>query len=167
MGLKKMGWSRYETAVGEIAHRLSSEYAPVEAIVGIARAGLPLATSLASALSVTDVGVLFMRRTISDEPFSSFLDEPALLGYGLPFRIEARRILLVDNVVHSGKTILSAVAFLESQGARNVVCAALAKYKSSYDVDVIAPVKLHEDEWVIWPWDWRRASVNGPASEEL
>lgn len=156
MRLRRMGWRKYETTISAIAKGLTSIGVQFDVIVGIARAGLPVLTSLTSRMSIRDVGILVMQRTVSDEPFSAFLPEARLLSYALPAALEDRSVLLVDNVVHSGKTASKAAALLREKGAGRIVCAALARYEEEYPFQVVAPIKLSQDDWVIWPWEHQK-----------
>lgn len=154
-----MSWQEYEDAVGKIIANLATADIRVDAIVGISRAGLPLTTSISSALSISDVGVIFMRRTLSDEPFSTFYTNARMLGFAIPFSLVGRSVLLLDNVVHSGMSMYAATQLLNEHGAGSVICGALARYELEYKFDLIAPIKLGKQEWVVWPWDKRRLST--------
>lgn len=156
-----MTWEDYEKTVAEIIAHIRSRHLLIEGVVGIARAGLPLLVSTASFLEIRDVGVLFIQRTTSDQPFAMFLPDAEFLGDGIPFPLQGRSVLLVDNVLHSGKTATKALNILRGMGAKVVEVASLARYQDEYAFQFFAPIKLAEDEWMIWPWDRARALEKG------
>lgn len=97
------------------------------ALVGIRRRGVPLAEALADRLeerlgAAPPVGELTLKRYADD--LSVLHDEPRLEEEEpLPFDPAGRTLLVVDDVLYSGRTLLRATTHLVSAGAERVVAA--------------------------------------------
>jgi pyrimidine operon attenuation protein/uracil phosphoribosyltransferase len=111
----------------EIASQHQTEKPPL--IVGIARGGIPLAHQLAKQLQtywsdVQEVGqidISFHRDDIFNTPIPKSVEETAL-----PFDVDDARVILVDDVIFSGRTIRAALNELFDMGRpRQVQLAAL------------------------------------------
>lgn len=89
------------------------------ALIGIVRRGASLAKRIAAALRAdgsaeVEVGTL---------DISSYRDDgrgapgdPRLLGRDIPFAIDGRRVILVDDVLYTGRTVRAALAALTDLG---------------------------------------------------
>ncbi len=81
-------------------------------LVGIHRRGVPLATQLSEVIkTVTDetvpVGVLDI--TLYRDDLSLIADHPQLKSSNLPFAIEGAHIILVDDVLYTGRTVRAGI----------------------------------------------------------
>lgn len=89
------------------------------ALIGIVRRGASLAERIAAALhadasAAVEVGTL---------DISSYRDDgrgapgdPRLLGRDIPFAIDGRRVILIDDVLYTGRTVRAALAALTDLG---------------------------------------------------
>jgi pyrimidine operon attenuation protein/uracil phosphoribosyltransferase len=82
------------------------------AIVGIQSRGVPLAARLAKALRKStgkqiDVGSLDI--TLYRDDLSTVGTRPVLKATDIPFSIDARTVILVDDVLYTGRTIRAAL----------------------------------------------------------
>lgn len=106
--------SRLATAIAE-HHRDD----PRLALVGIANGGVPLAQTLASTLSATlgqpiplgTANIAFQRDDIGRKPIPK-----ATAPTELPFEVEGASIVLVDDVLFTGRTVRAALNELFDQG---------------------------------------------------
>lgn len=119
---------RIGAVLDDMTRRIHAALEPDVRLVGILRRGVPLARALAGRLSdlrgdEVSVGELRLKRYADD--LSVLHDDPRLEEDGLPFEVEGARLLLVDDVIYSGRTFLKAVAHLVGRGARRVRLAAL------------------------------------------
>lgn len=97
------------------------------AIVGILRRGAPLAGRLAERLRAAgadvDLGEIRLERYADDLTVlheRTRLEEP-----DLPFEVAGATILVVDDVLYTGRTLLRAAAYLAAEGAERIACAVL------------------------------------------
>jgi len=142
-----LGWLEFGDASRELAHEvLHSGFEP-EVVVAIARGGLLLAGSIAYALGVKSCGALNVEfytgvgeRLDAPIVLPPMLDEQSLVG---------KRVLLVDDVSDSGRTLDMVMQLLKAGGAdvRSIVL-------------YTKPGTMHEPDytwrrtplWITFPW---------------
>src|SRR6478736_4592828 len=96
-------WDTFGSASRELAETIAADRFRPDAIVAIARGGLPLAGALGYALDVKMLGSLNVEFYTGVE---SRLDEPILLPPALDqAALVGKRILLADDVADSGRTL--------------------------------------------------------------
>lgn len=143
----------------DLAERLVQNGGPPDVLIGIARGGLPLLTALASYFKVSDVGVGFVRSTVTDDPFSSRLPTVECRCLALPSSLGGRSVVVVDDIIRSGRTIVAVLDELEPESRSTVRVASL------YAEPQLSSFPLHSirivdpSSWIVFPWDdWPRAS---------
>ncbi len=101
-------------AIGSMAKAIQADQrdATNVAIVGIQSRGVPLAARLAAALrrntgKKVDVGSLDI--TLYRDDLSTVGTRPVLKATNIPFSIDARTVILVDDVLFTGRTIRAAL----------------------------------------------------------
>ncbi|TBN56266.1 phosphoribosyltransferase [Glaciihabitans arcticus] len=142
-----LGWLEFGDASRDLAHDvLASGFEP-EVVVAIARGGLLLAGSISYALGVKSCGALNVEfytgvgeRLPDPIVLPPMLDEQSLVG---------KRVLLVDDVSDSGRTLAMVMQLLKASGAdvRSIVL-------------YTKPGTLHEPDytwrrtplWITFPW---------------
>lgn len=142
-----LGWLEFGEAARHLATDvLASEFTP-DVVVAIARGGLLLAGAIAYALDVKSCGSLNVEfytgpHTKLPKPIvlPPMLDEPSLAG---------KRVLLVDDVSDSGRTLALVVELLAAAGAevRTVVL-----YTKPGTVHVPDYNWRNTDRWIAFPW---------------
>jgi orotate phosphoribosyltransferase len=106
----------WRVVIGALADRLRETVPDVEAVAGVEAAGIPHSSALAYAMGLPSV---FVRK--------------AAKGHGLGRRVEGGdptglRVMLVEDLVTTGGSSLSAVAALRAAGAVVRDCLAIATY---------------------------------------
>ncbi|PZQ91868.1 MAG: phosphoribosyltransferase [Leifsonia xyli] len=149
-----LDWQLFGRASRELAETIAADGFRPDAIVGIARGGLPLAGALGYALDVKMLGSLGVEFYTGVE---SRLDEPVLLPPTLDREaLAGKRILLVDDVADSGRTLALVLQLLEAGGGEvRTVCL------------YTKPGTVHEphyswrrtERWIMFPW-----SSEGPVA---
>ena len=96
------------------------------ALVGIRRRGVPLAGMLAANLAAIDgakvpVGSLDITLYRDDLTVVSPSGDPCLSGSSIPFDVNGRKIVLVDDVIYTGRTARSAIDALFRMGRPSVI----------------------------------------------
>lgn len=132
--------TRVGSALDLLARRVHAELGGDVRVVGILRRGAPLARALGRRLAVLrgeDVAVGALRLERYADDLTVLHDEPRLGESDLPFDVEGASILLVDDVLYSGRTFLKAVTHLDESGARAVHLAALCS-RGGHEVPVHA-----------------------------
>lgn len=149
-------WDGFGQATRELSRNIVADGFVPEVVVAIARGGLLPAGAIAYGLGVKNCGALNVEFYTG---IGTVLDNPEVLPPELDMSyLDGRRVLLVDDVADSGRTLALAVDLLRAQGAE-VRSATIYGKPSS----VIRPdyVHLDTDKWIDFPW-----SVRGSVIEE-
>ena len=142
-----LGWLEFGEASRHLARDvLHSDFDP-EVVIAIARGGLLLAGAIAYALDVKSCGALNVEfysgvneRLPEPIMLPPMLDEPSLAG---------KRVLLVDDVSDSGRTLAMVVTLLRAAGAdvRSVVL-----YTKPGTAHVPDFTWRNTSRWIAFPW---------------
>lgn len=140
-------WEGFGDAGRELAHVVAAgDYEP-EIIIAVARGGLLPAGHLAYALG------LKLADAVNVEFYTDVhetLPEPVLLAPMLDHEsIRGKRLLVVDDVADSGRTLALVVQLLRDQGAQVRSAVLYAKSASVVEPDY---VWKRTDEWIVFPW---------------
>ncbi len=98
-----MNWDEFDAEVRELAQRI--DYTP-DIVVGIARGGVIPAALLSKILKVKDMFVLKLERE-GERKISAFLVSD----------ISGKKILLVEDMLETGRGLIAGKKFLEEKGA--------------------------------------------------
>ena len=149
-----LDWEGYGRASRELAETIAADGFRPDAIVAIARGGLPLAGSLGYALDVKMLGSLNVEFYTGVE---SRLDEPIVLPPTLDREsLAGKRILLADDVADSGRTLALVLQLLQAGGGEvRTVCL----YTKPGTVHEPYYTWKRTDRWIMFPW-----SSQGPVA---
>lgn len=120
----------------------------IDLIVGILRGGYVVARILCDLLKANDIGVVEVKfyRGVEEKAERPIITQP------LTADVRGKNVLIVDDVVDSGRTLEIVTEQVRLRGAKNVKSAVLYyKPKSIIKPDYF----VHETvEWVVFPWEW-------------
>ena len=147
-----LSYELFGTAARELAQTIADDGFRPDAIVAIARGGLTLAGALGYALNVKMLGSLNVEFYTGVE---ERLDEPIVLPPTLDrASLEGKRVLLVDDVSDSGRTLALVLRLLQAGGGEvRTVCL----YSKPGTVQPPDYVWRTTDRWIMFPW-----SAEGP-----
>jgi len=144
---ESFSYHEFGEASRELAQQIvDSGYEP-EIVVAIARGGMLLAGSLSYALGVKSCGALNVEFYTG---VGARLAEPVILPPMLDEQsLDGKRILLVDDVSDSGRTLALVIQLLEASGAevRTVVL-----YTKPHTVQEAHYTWRRTDKWIDFPW---------------
>lgn len=108
-------------AVVRISHEVIEKHAGTEGLVliGIQRRGVPLARRLATAIADhedVEVPVGALDITFYRDDLSMIAQQPLVKGTDIPFDLNDRTVVLVDDVLYTGRTIRAAMDALVDFG---------------------------------------------------
>ncbi|MFQ5927295.1 MAG: bifunctional pyr operon transcriptional regulator/uracil phosphoribosyltransferase PyrR [Terriglobia bacterium] len=103
----------------EIVEKAAPEAAHALALVGIRRRGVPLAQRLAARIAQienrpVDVGILDI--TLYRDDLSLIAEQPVVRSTELTFPLDGKTVILVDDVLYTGRTIRAALDALFDLG---------------------------------------------------
>lgn len=143
-----LSWQEIERLVDVLCDKIEGKY---DALLCITRGGMVPAALIAERLeqrNVMSAAVMFYTgegRTLDKPVFLQFPADPQLTG---------KRILVVDDVWDSGRTIVAVCERIRNVGGQPVV--AVLHYKPTHS----AFPELHPhycgkelDGWIVYPWD--------------
>ncbi|WDG19670.1 phosphoribosyltransferase [Microbacterium sp. Clip185] len=143
-------WDLFGEASRDIARDvIAADFVP-EVVVAIARGGLLPAGAIAYGLGVKNCGAINVEFYTG---IGTVLDAPELLPPELDMTyLNGRRVLLVDDVADSGRTLDLAVRLLVERGAD--VRSAVIYTKPTTIIQPDFSWK-NTDLWIDFPWSWQ------------
>jgi len=109
-----MDGARMERTLARVAHEILERHPQLEgtALVGVRSRGVPLAHRLARAIAkacgaTPPVGALDI--SLYRDDFTSIAPQPITKGTEIPFTIDGRTVILVDDVLYTGRTVRCAL----------------------------------------------------------
>jgi hypoxanthine phosphoribosyltransferase len=140
-------WELFGTACRELAQQVADSGFDPEIIIAVARGGLLPGGGLSYALGVK------LTDAINVEFYTDVhetLPDPVLLAPLLDTdSITGRRLLVVDDVADSGRTLALVLDLLRGHGAECRSAVIYAKSRSEVDPDY---VWRRTDDWIVFPW---------------
>lgn len=119
--LQLMSGSEIERTLVRLAHEILEKSDDFDhlAFIGIRRRGVPLAQRLArkiEALEKRSVPVGMLDINLYRDDLSTVDTQPVVSGTEIPFSVQDRDIILVDDVLYTGRTVRAALDALFDQG---------------------------------------------------
>jgi hypoxanthine phosphoribosyltransferase len=140
-------WEGFGTAVRELATLVADSSFRPEILVAVARGGLIPGGGLSYALGVKLTDAINVEFYTDVE---ETLPDPVLLAPHLDTEsIRGRRILVVDDVADSGRTLALVLDLLQEHGAEARSAVIYGKSRSVVTPDY---VWRQTDQWIVFPW---------------
>ena len=143
-GVREIGWQEFGEMAKELALLVQKDYQP-DCIVGVSKGGLTVASVLASLFRVDlypiRLSYRVRDRVVYDKPQWSV--EP-------PDDVEGCKVLIVDEIAISGRTLREAERAILEKGASETKTCSLYIHPGSFHPDFYL---FEAPEMVIHPWD--------------
>lgn len=153
-------WEAFGEAARELARSVLADGFAPEVVVAIARGGLIPGGAVAYALGAKNCGALNVEFYTG---VGEVLDAPELLPPHLDLDyLEGRRVLLVDDVADSGRTLRLAVELLRGRG---VIVRSATIYTKPGSIEMPDFSWRETALWIDFPWSVR-GPVEGPLQGE-
>lgn len=141
-----VSWEQYHTLAQKLAAAiLSQESHPFDEIVAIARGGLTLGHLLSD----------YLRIPISSITIQSYTDiqqqGQVTITAGLSKIIQDKRILLVDDIADSGKTLIRATSYLSEFHPKSIT--RLTMFFKSHSAVIPEYFAKKTDKWILLPFE--------------
>lgn len=159
--LRALSWSEFFEDTVALAHKiLSSGYTPGKLVL-IARGGLVVGRLLSDLLSVRELVEVHAR--FYEGPGIT-LEQPIVTMSVAEEDVRGARLLVVDDIVDTGKTLKTVLEKLASYKPEEVKSAALyVKPWASCKPDFYVKVT---NEWLVFPYEIRETLENLPRGKE-
>ena len=154
-------WQGFGDATRELSRTIVADGFMPDVVVAIARGGLLPAGAIAYGLGVKNCGAINVEFYTG---IGTVLPDPELLPPEMDMAyLEGRRVLLVDEVADSGRTLDLAVRLLTDRGAivRSVVI-------FTKPTTIIRPDWSWKDTdlWIDFPWSWQGSVIEQDAAAQ-
>jgi pyrimidine operon attenuation protein / uracil phosphoribosyltransferase len=110
-----------DRALSRIAHEILERNKGIDdlCLIGIQRRGVPLARRIAAKIAAIEgaapeIGILDI--TFYRDDLSLLAEHPVINGTSLPFAIQSKKLILVDDVLYTGRTVRAAIEALFDLG---------------------------------------------------
>ncbi len=143
---EKISWQKADAMCAKLAAKVKRSFHP-DLLIGISRGGLVPLRLLSDYLEVRELGVVGVK-------FYSAVGKTKgkpVVTQRLNVAVAGKKVLVVDDVADSGKTLALVVKMLKKRGAKAVRSATL-HYKKSSIVKPDFYVKETRD-WIVYPWE--------------
>jgi hypothetical protein len=145
----RLSWHDIEEQCRDIAKELKKRKVPFDIIVGIARGGWVPARILSDLLGNDE---MYTVRVKFYKSVGETAERPLIL-HPTQFDITGKKILLVDDISDTGKSLAAAVEHLKKRKAGSIFVATLVKKPHS---EFTPDLYIKETSaWVIFPWEVR------------
>jgi hypothetical protein len=131
----------------KLAEEIRNRGVKFDMIVGIARGGWVPSRILSDILDNDEIYTVRVKfyRAIGETA------EKPLILHPTQFDVSGRRILLVDDIADTGKSLLAAIEHLKERGAGELFVVTLVKKpQSKFNPDIFVE---ETRKWVIFPWE--------------
>jgi hypoxanthine phosphoribosyltransferase len=136
--------------VRQVASKVKeSNYHPTT-IVGLARGGWIPARLLCDFMGVTDLISLKVEHWLE----TGRTKDEATIRYPLTANLKDKRLLIVDDIADTGKSLLAATSHLKMFDADAMKTATMQYLHSSKFTPDVYAEEVKEWTWFIYPWNW-------------
>jgi hypoxanthine phosphoribosyltransferase len=155
-------WTQIEDLAIRLADRLPSGH---EVMLVITRGGMVPACIISERLNLRNILVAAVMFYTGQE---RTLDKPIFLQFPADPLLNRRRVLIVDDVWDSGRTIMAVSERVRDAGGYPET--AVLHYKPAHNAFQDTRPDFYVDEtdaWIVYPWDVGEASLPGAVLESL
>lgn len=145
---RKVTWEEVDKCCKNILEQIHDEEYFVT-IVSVARGGLVPGTMLSYALEIKDV----VSCNIKAYSKNKILNQPTFVHSFSPRLVNDRKILIVDDLVDSGKSLQMLKGFLDNETTAKYKIATLFYKPKSIVVPDFYGKKVSDSTWLVFPWE--------------
>ncbi len=149
--LIKISWNDVLELSRNILSQIEDKKIKIDTIIPVLRGGMPLALLLGYNFENVNTACIHVRSSDKNIPNSSF-SNPNLVGITNNNFITGKNILLVDDVIDSGKTIDLCLNILKKYKPRSITIATLYNFNKT-KTNIISGQKMDKHFWIVFPWE--------------
>ncbi|MFT4136226.1 phosphoribosyltransferase [Microbacterium sp.] len=155
---EQLTWEAFGDASRDLSRTIVADGFVPDVVVAIARGGLLPAGAIAYGLGAKNCGAINIEFYTG---VGTVLDSPVVLPPALDLgALAGRRVLLVDDVADSGRTLDLAVRLLEERGADVRSAVIYTKPTTIIEPDYWWKAT---DLWIDFPWSWQGSVIEQDA----
>ncbi|ABC22755.1 phosphoribosyltransferase domain-containing protein [Rhodospirillum rubrum] len=146
-----LGWDQIGAGIDGLEADLRRTGTTPDAILGIARGGLVLATALANRFAAPRFGIVSVIRNQTAGPFAH-RGAPAIAWVAPGLELYADQVVVVcDDIAGDGGTLRAVAAALAPVRPRRIISAVLARNRACAEPPDHWAITV--DDWVLFPWE--------------
>jgi len=150
MKCKLVSWSEVVDMCKRLAEKIEADNYIPETMIGLARSGFVPSRLLSDLLGVTNLVALKVEHWLDT---TGEHREEATIPYKIPLPVEGRRVLVVDDIVDTGKSMNLSVEYLQRFKPSSLKTAVMQYITSSRHKPDYYAVKIEGWTWFIYPWN--------------
>jgi len=142
-----LDWRDIEELVAQLIKQLPGDY---DALLAIARGGLVPCCLISEHMDMRNILVAAVMHYTG---VGQTIDRPLFLQFPDDILLADKRILVIDDVWDTGKTIMAVKARLNGVGCDHAVATLHYKPARSHTPDRPDYFASVTDDWIVYPWD--------------
>lgn len=150
MKCKLVSWEEVVEMCKTLASKIEADNYVPDMIVGLARSGFVPSRLLSDLLAVTDLVALKVEHWLDT---TGEHREEATIPYKTPFPLEGKRVLVVDDIVDTGKSMNISVDYLRQFNPSTLKTAVMQYITASEHKPDYYAMKIEGWTWFIYPWN--------------
>jgi hypoxanthine phosphoribosyltransferase len=150
MKCKLVSWDEVVQMCKILSSKIEADNYVPHTIIGLARSGFVPSRLLSDMLGITDLVALKVEHWLDT---TGEHREEATIPYKIPFRIEGRKVLVVDDIVDTGKSMNISVEYLRQFKPSQLKTAVMQYITASEHIPDYYAVKIEDWTWFIYPWN--------------
>lgn len=144
--VRYINWKEILDIIASLSKDIASKYDP-DVLIFVAKGGLIPARILLDYLNISDIGFIEVKFY---KGIASTAEKPFVKSMAIP-PVTDKNVLIVDDVVDSGRTMQLIIGIVSSQRPRGIKTASLfVKPWSTYIPDFYYSMTR---DWIIFPWE--------------
>ncbi len=150
MEILYVSWGEAIKLCYELAEKILKSNSDFDAVIAISRGGLIPARIISDTLGLYDLYVINSRLW----GIGGMIYSEPIIKIPQTLNVENKRVLIVDEVVDTGKTMRKAMGILKNLGAKEIKTATLHYKTRSIIVPDFYVKKLKKWVWIFYPWSF-------------
>ncbi len=145
MEFLRISWEEGAKLCEELV-RKTEKYKP-DVLIGVSRGGLVPLRIFSDMLDIKKIGVLGIQFY---KKIGETMDFPEIT-HEMPLNIKGKKVLIIDDVADTGKSLIAAKEYIEKKGASEIRTATL-HYKPTSEIKPDYFIGT-TTKWIVYPWE--------------
>jgi len=149
MRFLRLSWDDGAKLTEELIEK-TADYKP-DVLIGVSRGGLVPLRIFSDITGIKKIGVLGIQFYKAIGKTNKFPE----ITHDMPLYIKGKKVLIIDDVADTGKSLVEARKYIEKKGAKEIRTATL-HYKPTSEIKPDYYIATTTD-WIIYPWEVHEA----------
>ena len=145
-----ISWDKFNCLISSLSSKVKKH--DIQVIIAIQRGGLVPAVCLSHLLNVRNFITIKAEHSESDDIYPNWKND--IDFQSIDINITGKNILIIDDIVGTGKTMIKTTDFCEKEFPASIITAALFidenLFNNQIDIDYYQEMTK---KWIIFPWE--------------